>query len=235
MSKQPETPAPVVDPLSARPHRDDEESSAVRRGYREPLGENALDQLRSYQVLTIPPSARRALMSAELPGASPELFDDTFPPHWKSDHEGPPEAPVHDVPTVAPERRARLRRIVTATAALMLALTVIALLTRWRASSPALPVAPQVPAAPSPRATSSSRAPAPVKDTFTTVVPPTPERHPPSPTKISATAPSGVPIHKPWVHSPPPPASPRAVAPATVSSSATPEGAPRKGFRLGSR
>ncbi|HEY6080372.1 MAG TPA: hypothetical protein VIW29_16270 [Polyangiaceae bacterium] len=55
-------------------------------GFREPLGENALEQLRHYQVMTIPPDARAAFLSAQLPGASPELLYDTLPPNAGAEH-----------------------------------------------------------------------------------------------------------------------------------------------------
>jgi hypothetical protein len=57
-------------------------------GFREPLGENAVERLRRYQVMTIPPDARAAFLSAKLPGASPELLYDTLPPKAGVEHPG---------------------------------------------------------------------------------------------------------------------------------------------------
>lgn len=66
----------------------DSDADDAAAGFREPLGDNAVEQLRRYQVMTIPPDARAAFLSAKLPGASPELLYDTLPPKAGVEHAG---------------------------------------------------------------------------------------------------------------------------------------------------
>lgn len=82
-------------------------------GFREPLGDDAVEQLRRYQVMTIPPDARAAFLSAKLPGASPELLYDTLPPgagaeHARGARELPPTEPGLEADPVQHDATPRL-------------------------------------------------------------------------------------------------------------------------------
>jgi hypothetical protein len=75
----------------------DSDADDATAGFREPLGDNAVERLRRYQVMTIPPDARAAFLSAKLPGASPELLYDTLPPKAGVEHPGgAPELPQEE-------------------------------------------------------------------------------------------------------------------------------------------
>lgn len=82
----------------------DSDADDAAAGFREPLGDNAVEQLRRYQVMTIPPDARAAFLSAKLPGASPELLYDTLPPKAGVEHAGGAlELPQEEPPWFAAE------------------------------------------------------------------------------------------------------------------------------------
>ncbi len=90
------------------PEDGDRESQEAHAGFREPLGDNAVEQLRRYQSITLPPDARAAFLSAKLPGAAPELLYDTLPPHLRTEHEGgplplPETEPAHETEFYANE------------------------------------------------------------------------------------------------------------------------------------
>jgi hypothetical protein len=75
-------------PEHAEAGREREPRDAAETGFREPLGDNAVERLRRYQSITLPPDARAAFLSAKLPGAAPELLYDTLPPNMRAEHVG---------------------------------------------------------------------------------------------------------------------------------------------------
>jgi hypothetical protein len=75
-------------------------------GFSEDLGDDGIEQLRRYQVMTIPPNARAELMAAKLPEATPELLQDTVPPNRNAS--GPDVVAPKDVPAPAVKSRSRL-------------------------------------------------------------------------------------------------------------------------------
>jgi hypothetical protein len=215
-----------------------DDPSDAHESFRAPLGEDALSQLRSYQVLTIPPSARRALMSAELPGASPDLLNDTLPPRRENVH----VEPSLDAPSVSTRRTRRLRAVVAILAGLLLTFTLLAVLTRPTEPRGTTDTSVRRPALdPLPRTLPEARLSPPkalavAVSSVAPVSPVAPPSHPPrAPAKKSATQPRSVPMEQPSVHTTPSPASSPVVAPATLPPSATPGAGPRPGFRLGSR
>jgi hypothetical protein len=127
---------PTASGTDTVPPPSDRDPTRGHKGFREPLGENSIEQLRRYQVITIPPSARRALLGAELPGASPELLYDTLPPHLGVRHEGT-DAPLQleHPPAISSARRRVARAIALGFAATILALSLL-ILVRWAGSSP---------------------------------------------------------------------------------------------------
>lgn len=245
MSKENETPGPVSGTEATVPASGDRDGYTIGKGFREPLGENAIERLRSYQVMTIPPSARRALMSAELPGASPDLLHDTLPPNRPLEHVEEEASLEVEAPIVAPERKRRLRGVVVLVAAFMLVLIVAA----WLRPSSALVPQPSVassaaaPSPPRPRLPASEPPLEPVeraKESLSlpeATEPPTPPERPKAtpPERKAATADVAVPTKKSPVVSVTAPPSPPTAEPASVPAPPVAGGAGGKGFRLGSR
>jgi hypothetical protein len=244
MKHDDETHAPISGSEPTQPPSTDDVHE--KKGFRDPLGEDAVEHLRRYQVITVPPSARRALLSAQLPGASPELLYDTLPPNLgvQHDHAEVPEEIGTSV-TVSPARQRRLRAIVIGLAALMVVLVAVALLRRPSAepsaagnpapgqataaavATPAPTGAPVPPAPPDSQvsASVSAASDAPIQAARTE----SDSTHRKSATEFTAR-----PSKEPSVAVSPPTRSSPAPDPATVPP-ATPEGTAGKKFRLGSR
>lgn len=245
MNKEDERQAPTVgnDSAGGTTSRDLSESAL---GFREPLGDDAMQQLRRYQVLTVPPSARRALMGAPLPGIAPDLLNDTLPPHRAVEHvehvesEGSLEL---DTPAVPPTRQHRWRGFVAITLLFMVALVIVG----WvkHSQGPESRPAPTVPSVP-PR---SASAPEPPSPSIVTEAPSRSVEVGPAPPRLSEEQPSarklaiGLAATPTRLPSATPPAPPRSASSADVapvsSSPAAPSPVPQtsvgKGFRLGSR
>jgi len=216
----------------------DDAAAADGKGFREPLGDNAVEHLRRYQSMTIPPSARRALMRAELPPAAPELLHDTLPPRLgvqRSNQE--PTVELDAAPAPSPTRRRKLRGFVLGVAAVMLAL----LLSAWLVG----PGQPQQPTAVSqpppkaggvtvePRAAPAAQSPA-VALRSTVEEPTSATATRPEPTERAERAERAERRTERTRHSKAARGSPAPAAPSTLPSPA-PTAPPAKKFRLGSR
>ena len=246
MKHDDDTHPPISGSESTQPPSTDDTNETRGKGFRDPLGDDAVEHLRRYQVITMPPSARRALLSAQLPGASPELLYDTLPPNLGVQHDqGEVPEEVGTAVTVSPTRQRRLRAIVIGLAALMLVLVLVAWVRRpsEQPSSAANPLPGQkaAPLATRPTPTGADtppvqpdgQVPGPVPTPLEAPTPAVPRESDSTPRK-SATDSSQRPNKEPSVAVAPPTRSPPAPDPATVPP-ASPEGSAGKKFRLGSR
>lgn len=241
------TPAPISGTEPTEPPGSDGSTQARRMGFREPLGENAIEQLRQYQVITMPPSARRALLSAQLPGASPELLYDTLPPNLAVHRDEPePFEEPEASPAVSPSRQRKLRAIVMGLAVLMLLLVLVAWGRQRSEQAPtvserSVQVVTQRPAAaPGPAAAAEEGRPEQQIPLAAVSVRPEQSERPtrektPSTAERSATAVRLQPTREPSVSASAPARSPHAEGATSVPAPKAAEQSNGKRFRLGSR
>lgn len=213
------------------------------KGFREPLGDNAIEHLRRYQVMTIPPSVRRALMGAQLPGIAPDLLSDTLPPERARQHVPADDTLQIETPVIDPSRQRRFRGIVGFIAALMLAVACIALVGRPHESRREVSAATSSPRQPRPTLTATPPAAAsavpvakvPSEDAFKQVLEPVAGSRERPFAKNPATQNAAAPRRQRSVVSATQSASSNSPSPASVPVSPAPENSTGKGFRLGSR